>query len=231
MDSSMAMKIAFRKGAETLADSAKSLPQKYFVSPDIFAQEQARIFFGQSQRRVDRARRLQFRKERVDRATGLQLGRMVCSTRWKIFALEHVDLATGEADRLRRARELEADVRKLFGVLPLPRRASTAAESFTLRFGGERSAGRAVPRRIHEDQSGQEPDHERKRVCGVCRQDRESSAGFLLFDLPEHAAQSAPGIRDGASTVAAVARANVDRVRLVFSSGRGPSRAGSIQSG
>src|SRR5437868_15279483 len=44
MDSSMAMKIAFRKGAETLADSAKSLPQKYFVSPDIFAQEQARIF-------------------------------------------------------------------------------------------------------------------------------------------------------------------------------------------
>ena len=44
MDSSMAMKIAFRKGAETLADSAKSLPQKYFVLPDIFAQEQARIF-------------------------------------------------------------------------------------------------------------------------------------------------------------------------------------------
>ena len=44
MDSSMAMKIAFRKGAETLADSAKSLPQKYFVSPDIFAQEQAKIF-------------------------------------------------------------------------------------------------------------------------------------------------------------------------------------------
>ena len=44
MDSSMATKIAFRKGAETLADSAKSLPQKYFVSPEIFAQEQSGVF-------------------------------------------------------------------------------------------------------------------------------------------------------------------------------------------
>ena len=44
MDSSMATKIAFRKGAETLADSAKSLPQKYFVSPEVFAKEQAEIF-------------------------------------------------------------------------------------------------------------------------------------------------------------------------------------------
>jgi Rieske 2Fe-2S family protein len=47
MDSSMATKIAFHKGAETLADGAKSLPQKYFVSPDIFAKEQSEIFSKQ----------------------------------------------------------------------------------------------------------------------------------------------------------------------------------------
>jgi glycine betaine catabolism A len=41
MDSSRATKIAFRKGAKTLANGAKSLPRKYFVSPDIFAKEQS----------------------------------------------------------------------------------------------------------------------------------------------------------------------------------------------
>jgi len=44
MDSSMATKIAFRKGAETVADGAKSLPQKYFVAPEIFAKEQSGVF-------------------------------------------------------------------------------------------------------------------------------------------------------------------------------------------
>src|SRR4029453_19663906 len=111
---------------------------------------------------------------------------MFCAIRREIFALEYVDLATGKTDRVRRARELEVDVRKLFGILSLPQCASPVAESFTLRFGGERSARRSVPRRIHEDQSGQEPDHERKRVRGVRRQDRESSAGFLFFDFPEY---------------------------------------------
>jgi len=43
MDSLTATKIAFRKGAKTLADGAKSLPRKYFVSPDIFAKEQSDI--------------------------------------------------------------------------------------------------------------------------------------------------------------------------------------------
>jgi len=43
MDSSTATKIAFRKGAKTLADGAKSLPRKYFVSRDIFAREQSDI--------------------------------------------------------------------------------------------------------------------------------------------------------------------------------------------
>src|SRR5438874_9453679 len=43
MDSSTATKIAFRKGAKTLADGAKSLPRKYFVSPDVFAKEQSEI--------------------------------------------------------------------------------------------------------------------------------------------------------------------------------------------
>src|SRR5438477_855774 len=145
---------------------------------------------------------------------------MVRAVDGKIFALELVDLATSEADRVRRARELEIDVRKLFGVLPLPWCASAVAESFTVRFGGERFARRTLPRRIYEDQSWQEPDHERKRLRSVRRQDRESSAGFLLFDFPEHASQSASRIRDGASALAPVTGANTDCVRLAISSGR-----------
>src|SRR5947208_3928762 len=145
---------------------------------------------------------------------------MVRAIEGEIFALEHVDLAASEADRVRCARELEIDVRELFGVLPLPWCASAVAESFTLRFSGERSARRAVPRRIHEDQSGQKPDHERKRLRSVRRQDRESSAGFLLYDFPEHASQSASRIRDGASALAPVTEANTDCVRLAISSRR-----------
>jgi len=38
---------AFRKTAETFADGAKTLPQQYFVSPEVFAQEQDRIFSRQ----------------------------------------------------------------------------------------------------------------------------------------------------------------------------------------
>jgi Rieske 2Fe-2S family protein len=39
--------ISFRKTAETFAAGAKSLPQKYFVSPDVFADEQEKIFSKQ----------------------------------------------------------------------------------------------------------------------------------------------------------------------------------------
>jgi glycine betaine catabolism A len=35
---------AFRKTAETFASGAKTLPQKYFVSPEVFADEEQRIF-------------------------------------------------------------------------------------------------------------------------------------------------------------------------------------------
>ena len=35
---------AFRKTAETFASGSKTLPQKYFVSPEVFADEQQRIF-------------------------------------------------------------------------------------------------------------------------------------------------------------------------------------------
>ncbi|HEX8898960.1 MAG TPA: hypothetical protein VF751_09700, partial [Chthoniobacterales bacterium] len=38
---------AFRKTADTLAQGAKSLPQKYFVLPEIFAEEQEKIFARQ----------------------------------------------------------------------------------------------------------------------------------------------------------------------------------------
>src|SRR6476469_4917879 len=37
----------FRRTSETLVGGAKTLPQKYFVSPDIFEQEQARVFSTQ----------------------------------------------------------------------------------------------------------------------------------------------------------------------------------------
>ena len=35
---------AFRKTAETFTSGAKTLPQRYFVSPEVFAEEQAKIF-------------------------------------------------------------------------------------------------------------------------------------------------------------------------------------------
>src|SRR5437899_12118342 len=38
---------AFRKTAETFAAGAKTLEQKYFVSPQIFAEEQQKIFSRQ----------------------------------------------------------------------------------------------------------------------------------------------------------------------------------------
>src|SRR5206468_4792740 len=38
---------AFRKTAETFAAGAKTLAQQYFVSPEIFAEEQDRIFSKQ----------------------------------------------------------------------------------------------------------------------------------------------------------------------------------------
>jgi Rieske 2Fe-2S family protein len=38
---------AFRKTAETFTSGAKTLPQRYFVSPDIFAKEQETIFSEQ----------------------------------------------------------------------------------------------------------------------------------------------------------------------------------------
>ncbi len=38
---------AFRKTAETFQAGAKTLPRRYFVSPDVFAQEQEKIFSKQ----------------------------------------------------------------------------------------------------------------------------------------------------------------------------------------
>ena len=35
---------AFRKTAETFVAGAKTLPQRYFVSPEVFAEEQEKIF-------------------------------------------------------------------------------------------------------------------------------------------------------------------------------------------
>ena len=38
---------AFRKTVETFIAGAKTLPQRYFVSPEVFAEEQAKIFARQ----------------------------------------------------------------------------------------------------------------------------------------------------------------------------------------
>ena len=38
---------SFRKTAETFTTGAKTLPQQYFISPDVFAEEQERIFSRQ----------------------------------------------------------------------------------------------------------------------------------------------------------------------------------------
>ena len=38
---------AFRKTAETFTAGAKTLPQRYFVSPELFAQEKQEIFLNQ----------------------------------------------------------------------------------------------------------------------------------------------------------------------------------------
>ena len=135
---------------------------------------------------------------------------MVCAVGRKIFSLEFGEAAVGETDRVRRAGQLEVDVRKLFGVLSLPGRASDVIESFALRFCGERSRRRAIPRRVHVDQQRQEPDHERGCMCVPSERRKgrgrgRETAGVLLFDFPEHAPEHAPGIRDGASAVAGVA--------------------------
>jgi hypothetical protein len=49
---------------------------------------------------------------------------MVCTVAGKFFKLEFADAALSESDQLRRAGELEADVRKLLGMLSLPGSAS-----------------------------------------------------------------------------------------------------------
>ena len=53
---------------------------------------------------------------------------MVRAAGRKVFALEFAEAALSETDRLRRAGELEADLRKLFRVLSLPGSASGALE-------------------------------------------------------------------------------------------------------
>src|SRR5207247_2730128 len=43
----LSMITAFRKTAETFTAGAKTLPQQYFVSPEVFAREQEKIFSKQ----------------------------------------------------------------------------------------------------------------------------------------------------------------------------------------
>src|SRR6266403_3555734 len=120
---------------------------------------------------------------------------MVRAAGGEVRALEFAAAEIGEASRVRREGELEADVRELLGVLSLPGGASDVIEGFALRFGGERSDGRAVSRRVHEDQQGEEPDDEWRGVCDGNRSAafaklrcgrRGQRAGFLLFDFSKH---------------------------------------------
>ena len=146
---------------------------------------------------------------------------MVRAVEWKIFALEHVDPATSETDRARRARELEVDVRKLFGVLSLPWRASAVAERFrpTIR-------PRTICAKVHfsADSCKINPGKSLTMSGNACAafvgKIEDLQQVFLLLDLPEHAAEPASGIRHGASALAPVTAADGHCVRLAFSSGR-----------
>src|SRR3954454_2985949 len=115
----------------------------------------------------------------------------------EIFRMELTEAPIVQTRRLRSKSELEADVRELCRVLPLPGGASDVIESVALRFGGERSHGRTVPRRVHEDQCGEKPDDERRRLrAGHRSTSRKWRPGFLLFDLSKHAPEHAPRLRD-----------------------------------
>src|SRR4029453_8277572 len=124
----------------------------------------------------------------------------------EVFKLEFADAALSESDQLRRAGELEADVRKLLGMLSLPGSASGALEIIAVRLGRERSDRRTVPGRIYSDQERQQPDHQRqilRLVGGRFRRGRLSSR-FLLFHFPKYAAQLAPRLCDGAPASSSV---------------------------
>ena len=213
---------AFRKTTETFTAGAKSLAQRYFISPEIFAQEQEKIFSTQwvlvghqsqiakggdyfaadvageslivvRDRRsmirgfynVCRHRGTRLQEDESGHVSAIQCpyhawtygldGRLLGAPHmdgvpgfdkadyslhpvnlalWEGFIFVNLsdspppldewfaplagkfshwnlpNLAIGETDRLRRARELEVDVRKLFGVLSLPGRASAAVRKF-----------------------------------------------------------------------------------------------------
>src|SRR5688500_20381051 len=57
----------------------------------------------------------------------------------QVHSLESAPAPLRPANRVRRSRELEADLRELLGVLSLPRRSSRPPETDALRSGGERS--------------------------------------------------------------------------------------------
>src|SRR4026208_1153389 len=144
---------------------------------------------------------------------------MVRTAGRKILSLEFAEAALGETNRLRRAGELEADLRKLFGVLSLPGSASSALEIIAVRLGGERSDRRTFPGGIHADYQGQQPDHERQILCVASWRFPGFPSHFLLFHFSQHAAQPAPRLRDGASASSAVAGEDFNILRLAFSPG------------
>ena len=77
--------------------------------------------------------------------------------------------------------------------------------------------------RIARDKSLTMSGNARARLCSVGKIRRREilqHACFLLLDLSEHAAEFASRLRNGASTLAAVAGADADLVRLVFPPGR-----------
>src|SRR6476646_1391297 len=90
---------------------------------------------------------------------------MVHTAEGEVCGMEFAQVAICQARRVRREGELEADVRELLGVLSLPGSASDVVEGFALRFGRERSRGRPVSGRVHEDQQGEKFDDEWGGVC------------------------------------------------------------------
>src|SRR2546423_1359559 len=126
---------AFRKTADTIAESAKTLPQRYFVAPEVFEEEQEKIFARQWV--------LVGHQSEVAKPGDFFVAEVAGEPRPTTF---------GQARRLRRGGELEAGVRELFGVLSLPGSTSDVVEGVALRFGRERSRRRTVSRRVHADQ-------------------------------------------------------------------------------
>ncbi len=119
-------------------------------------------------------------------------------------------------DRLRRRRQLEGDRRELQRVPALPRRASGAQPALALPVGRDDHRRRSLVRRLDDAGRGRGDDGDRRRPRPQADRGRRPALDPLLPRLPEHADLAAPGLRDAAHAVAALARPHRGGVRVVL---------------